>query len=91
MEEPSKGIQHIADKLSGWHKWQGRVVDRERIQGLLRQVREKVAGDLDSITDHTEYRMRQQGKLLRDVVWAFSKAGKRELIRRRRLSLPSRE
>lgn len=88
LEEPKKGIEYIAEKVSGLDKWQGYVIDRERIQNALRQVRGKAGAELDSITDHQRYRLQRRGKLLLDIAWAFSKQGKRELTRRRRLGLP---
>lgn len=87
LDEPKKAVENIADELARSDKWKqrGLAVDRERIQNLLRDVRAKAVDELRSVTDHSEYKLGQRGKLMRDVAWAFSKAGKRELIRRLRL------
>lgn len=88
LEEPKKGIEYVADKLSRLDKWKDCAVDRERIQNALRQVRRKAGAELDSITNHQRYRLRQRGRLLLDIAWAFSMQGKRELIRRQQLGMP---
>jgi len=86
LEEPKKSVEDIADELARSDKWKerGLVVDRERIQNLLRDVRGRVVGELRSVAKHSEYKLGQRGKLMRDIAWAFSKEGKRELIRRLR-------
>ena len=87
LQEPKKAIQKIAEELDESEKWKEHVVDRERIHGLLRLARTTVGADLSSIADHTQYRIRQRGKGLRDIVWAFSREGKAELLRRKAVAM----
>jgi hypothetical protein len=55
---------------------------REKIQRLLAEARLLLAPKIFLITNHREYKLGATGQLMRDVVWAFSKAGKAELKRR---------
>lgn len=82
LEDPNKSNEQIAADLADSDDWKGHWVDRERLQRLLKGVRDKQRGKLSKITDHKKYRLGVQGQLLRDIAWAFSKEGKAELKRR---------
>lgn len=89
VEAPNKSNEDLAADLAGTKAWKGHWVDRERLQRLLKDVRNKQRNNLAKIRNHKSYRLGARGRLVRDIAWAFSKQGKAEL--KRRAGLKSRD
>lgn len=89
LNDPNESNENIAVNLAGAVAWKGHWVDRERLQRLLKDVKNKQRSNLAKISDQRKYRLGARSQLMRDIAWAFSKEGKIEL--KRRAALKSRD